>query len=428
MNVKKVYNFTKKNIFPLNRSLTGEGNRKTLKLIKKLVPNLKIKSIQSGRKVFDWKVPPEWDIKYAHIKDKFDNKIINFKENNLHLVGYSIPVNKLLNKSQLLKKIYSLPNQPNAIPYVTSFYKKDWGFCTSYNHINQIKKKYKNSDKFKVEIKSSFKEKGVLNYGEIFIEGKSKKEILISTYICHPSMANNELSGPMVAICLINYFKKFKNEKSIRFIFIPETIGSIAYIKQNYNHLKKYICGGYNLSCIGDNRAHSCMLSKFENSASDEALLETYNQLKIKKKVHSFLKRGSDERQYNSPGVDLPIASIFRTRYGDYPEYHTSLDNFDLVSIKGISGGFKVAKHAIINLQNKIIPTTKIYCEPQLGKRGLYPSISDKKLDMFSRNIVNILMYSNGRDSLNRISKKIKLNYDECIKLYKILLKNKLIS
>ena len=428
MNIKKVYNFTKKNIFPLNRSLTGEGNRKTLRLIKKLVPDLKIKSIPSGKKVFDWKIPPEWDIKYAYIKDKFDNKIINFKENNLHLVGYSIPVNKILNKSQLLKKLYSLPKQPNAIPYITSFYKKDWGFCASYKQVNQIKKKYKNNDKFKVEIKSSFKEKGVLNYGEIFIKGKTKKEILISTYICHPSMANNELSGPMVAMCLINYFKKFKNEKSIRFIFIPETIGSIAYIKKNYDHLKKYVCGGYNLSCIGDNRAHSCMLSKFENSTSDEALLETYKQLKIEKKVHSFLKRGSDERQYNSPGVDLPIASIFRTRYGDYPEYHTSLDNFDLVSVKGISGGFNIAKYAIINLQNKIIPTAKIYCEPQLGKRGLYPSISDKKLDMFSRNIVNILMYSNGRDSLEKISKIIKLNYNECLKLYKILLKNKLIN
>ena len=321
-----------------------------------------------------------------------------------------------------------MPKQPNAIPYITSFYKKDWGFCASYKQVNQIKKKYKNNDKFKVEIKSSFKEKGVLNYGEIFIKGKTKKEILISTYICHPSMANNELSGPMVAMCLINYFKKFKNEKSIRFIFIPETIGSIAYIKQNYDHLKKYVCGGYNLSCIGDNRAHSCMLSKFENSASDEALLETYKQLKIEKKVHSFLKRGSDERQYNSPGVDLPIASIFRTRYGDYPEYHTSLDNFDLVSVKGISGGFNIAKYAIINLQNKIIPSAKIYCEPQLGKRGLYPSISDKKLDMFSRNIVNILMYSNGRDSLEKISKIIKLNYNECLKLYKILVKNKLIN
>ena len=428
IDIKKVYNFTKNKIFPLNRSLTGKGNRKTLQLIKYLIPELKIKSMKSGKKVFDWKIPPEWDIKYAYVQDKFKNKIIDFKENNLHLIGYSSPINKKINKLQLLKKIYSIPNQPDAIPYVTSFYEKRWGFCASQNQVNEIKKKYKDNDKFKVVIKSSFKKKGILNFGEVLIKGKSKKEILVSTYICHPSMANNELSGPMVAICLIKYFKKIKNDKSLRFIFIPETIGSIAYINRHYKHLKKNVCGGYNLSCIGDDRNHSCMLSKFETSASDESLIEAYKNLKIKNKKHSFLLRGSDERQYNSPGIDLPIASIFRTRYGDYPEYHTSLDNFSLVTIKGIQGGFKVAKQAIKNLQSKIIPFPQIYCEPQLGKRDLYPSVSDKKLDNFSRNLVNILMYSNGIDSLKKISKIIKLPYSETLKLYKILLKEKLVN
>ena len=177
-------------------------------MIKYLIPELKIKSIKSGKKVFDWKIPPEWDIKYAYVQDKFKNKIIDFKENNLHLIGYSSPINKKINKLQLLKKIYSIPNQPDAIPYVTSFYEKRWGFCASQNQVNEIKKKYKDNDKFKVVIKSSFKKKGILNFGEVLIKGKSKKEILVSTYICHPSMANNELSGPMVAICLIKYFKK----------------------------------------------------------------------------------------------------------------------------------------------------------------------------------------------------------------------------
>ncbi len=192
--------------------------------------------------------------------------------------------------------------------------------------------------------------------------------------------------------------------------------------------MKKNVYGGYNLSCIGDERTHSCMFSKFETSASDESLIEAYKKLKIKNKVHSFLLRGSDERQYNSPGVDLPIASIFRTRYGDYPEYHTSLDDFNLVTIKGVKGGFNVAKQAIKNLQSKIVPFPMIYCEPQLGKRGLYPSVSDKKLDNFSRNIVNILMYSNGKDSLEKISKIIRLPYNEAKKLYKILIKKKLIN
>ena len=407
-------------LFPLPRSIMGKGYSDSLDYLKKFIP-FKIYKFKTGTKIYDWKIPKEWQIKKAFIEFN-GKKILDYKNNNLHVVNYSSPINKKINLKDLKKRIFFLKDQPTAIPYVTSYYKKNWGFCIKYSKYRKLKKGI-----YKTVIDSKFVN-GYLKIGLANLKGKSNKIFLISSYLCHPSMANNELSGPMVAMCLINYFKKFKNEKSIRFIFIPETIGSIAYIKQNYDHLKKYVCGGYNLSCIGDNRAHSCMLSKFENSASDEALLETYKQLKIEKKVHSFLKRGSDERQYNSPGVDLPIASIFRTRYGDYPEYHTSLDNFDLVSVKGISGGFNIAKYAIINLQNKIIPSAKIYCEPQLGKRGLYPSISDKKLDMFSRNIVNILMYSNGRDSLEKISKIIKLNYNECLKLYKILVKNKLIN
>ena len=218
-----------------------------------------------------------------------------------------------------------------------------------------------------------------MNYGELVLQGKSKQEILVSTYICHPSMANNELSGPIVSMCLIDYFKKQKNlSKTIRFIFIPETIGSIGYIEKNLTHLKKNVVGGYNLSCIGDERQHSCMFTKYNNTTSDRALVEAYKKLKIKYKIYSFLKRGSDERQYNSPGVDLPIASIFRSKYGEYSEYHTSLDDFSLVTKKGIYGGFSVAKEAIKILLNKEIPKAKYLCEPQMGKRGLYSNLSIK--------------------------------------------------
>lgn len=196
-------------------------------------------------------------------------------------------------------------------------------------------------------------------------------------------MANNELSGPIVSMALINYFIKRKLNKTLRFIFIPETIGSISYLSKNLSYLKKNIIGGFNLTCIGDNRQHSCMFSKYENSPSDEAIIDAYKKLKIKNyKIYSFLQRGSDEKQYNSPGVDLKISSIFRTKYGEYPEYHTSLDNFNLVSLKGIKGGFKVAKTSIEILLKNIYPKCKIICEPQMGKRGLYPTLSnmnDKK-------------------------------------------------
>ena len=241
-------------------------------------------------------------------------------------------------------------------------------------------------------------------------------------------MANNELSGPIVSMALINYFKKQKLKKTIRFIFIPETIGSIAYIYHNLDHLKKYVIGGYNLSCIGDDRQHSCMLSKYKNSPSDEALIEAYDKLKIKKyKIYSFLKRGSDERQYNSPGVDLKISSIFRTKYGEYPEYHTSLDNFKLVTVKGITGGFMVAKKAISILQEKEFPKYNIICEPKMIHRVDDRVYKNKNFNKFLRKILNFLQYADNTNSLEKISQLIGLSLLEVKKLNNYLKKKKLL-
>ena len=426
--MKKYYSLAKKILFPICRSLTGPGVKKTLAVIKKEFPKLKIKKIKSGTKVFDWIVPPEWSIKNAYVLDPFGKKIIDFKKNNLHLVNYSIPVNKKLKKNYLLKKIYFLKKQPNAIPYITSYYKRRWGFCVTYKQKQEIEKKYKINDQFKVVVNSKLNNKGNLNYAEIVLKGASKEEILISTYICHPSMANNELSGIVVAMSLINYFKKKRLKKTLRFIFIPETIGSIVYLSKNLNHLKSHVIGGFNLSCIGDDRHHSCMFSKYENSPSDYAIIEAYKKLKIKKfKIYSFLERGSDERQYNSPGIDLPISSIFRSKYGKYPEYHTSLDNFELVTMKGISGGFKVAKTAVEILLNKIIPKNIILCEPQMGNRNLYPTLSTKKSKKISKSYMDFLQYSDGKNTIEQVSKKINLNVKETKNLYNLLKKKKLV-
>ena len=428
--VKKFYNIGKNQLYPICRSLTGEGVRKTLKIIKKNFPSLKIHEVISGKKVFDWKVPPEWNVKNAYVVDKYKNKIIDFRKNNLHLVGYSIPINKKISKSQFLEHLHSLPKQPLAIPYITSYYKKYWGFCVSHKEKLKIQKKYNKNDKFEVVIDSNFNIQGKLNYGELVIKGKSKQEILISTYICHPSMANNELSGPIVSMSLINYFiKSHELNQTLRFIFIPETIGSITYLSKNINYLKKNIIGGYNLSCIGDNRSHSCMMSKYQNSPSDEALIEAYKKLKIKKfKIYSFLERGSDERQYNSPGIDLPISSIFRTKYGKFPEYHTSLDDFNLVTIEGILGGFKIAKEAISVMQKNIYPKFNILCEPQMGKRGLYPTLSTKSKKKITKYFMDFLQYSDGKNSLFKISKLLKTNIKTVYKINKTFLLKKLIT
>ena len=428
MSVKKYYKIAKYLLFPICRSITGKGLKKTLKIIQGEFPKLKIYRVRSGTKAFDWKVPSEWNVNDAYVLDKNNKKIINFKENNLHLVSYSTPINKFLSKEKLFENLYSLPSKSDAIPYVTSYYKKRWGFCLTHKKKQQIYKKYNSKDKFKVIINSTLNPKGHLNYGELILKGKSDQEILISTYICHPSMANNELSGPIVAMSLINYFSKIKNlEKTLRFVFIPETIGSIIYINKNLNKLKKNVIGGFNLSCIGDERQHSCMLSKYQNSPSDKSIIEAYKKLKLNYKIYSFLKRGSDERQYNSPGIDLKISSIFRSKYAEYPEYHTSLDNFDLVTLEGIKGGLKVSKTAIQILLKKIIPKNKILCEPNMGKRDLYPTLSTGRIRP-AEDIMNFLTYADGKNDLETISKYIKKNYSETIKLYNFLKKKELVT
>ena len=429
MTIKKYYKIAKKKLFPLTRSLTGQGVKKTLYIIQKEFPKLKIKKFKSGTKVFDWKIPEEWNVKDAYIIDKYNNKIVDFKRSNLHLVGYSIPIKRKITKKELFKNLYFSKNQPNAIPYITSYFKKRWGFCISYNDYKIFDKRYSLSDKFKIVINSSFNKRGNLDYGEIILKGKSKKEILISTFICHPSMANNELSGPIVSMGLINYFKNKKLNKTLRFVFIPETIGSISYLSKNLKYLKENVIGGYNLSCIGDERQHSCMFSKYQNSPSDEAVIEAYKFLRIKNyKVYPFLKRGSDERQYNSPGIDLKISSIFRTKYDEYPEYHTSLDNFDFVTLKGCTGGFNVARKSIEILLNRIYPKYKIMCEPQMSKRGLYSTLSSQNKNDSTKSYMDFLQYADGTNSLEKISKLIKLDLRQVKKIYSILLKNKLIG
>ena len=429
MTINKYYNIAKTKLFPITRSLTGDGVKKTLNIIQKEFPKLKIKKFKSGTKVFDWNIPEEWNVTDAYVIDKYNNRIIDFKKNNLHLVGYSIPIKKNITKKELFKNLYFLKKQPKAIPYATSYYKRRWGFCISYNEYKILDKRYSLNDKFKVVINSNLNKKGNLNYGELILKGKSQKEILISTYICHPSMANNELSGPIVSMGLINYFKKKKLNKTLRFVFIPETIGSISYLSKNLKYLKENVIGGYNLSCIGDERQHSCMFSKYQNSPSDEAVIEAYKLLKMKNyKVYTFLKRGSDERQYNSPGIDLKISSIFRTKYGEYSEYHTSLDDFNLVTKKGCLGGFNVAKKSIEILLERIYPKCKIMCEPQMGKRGLYPTLSTKDEKKITKSYMDFLQYADGTNSLEKISNLIKLELNSVKKINSILFKNNLVN
>lgn len=418
-----IYNFACK-LWPLNRSLTGEGLRETLNQILKHLPNLSIKSVRSGTKVFDWIVPSEWHVSQAHIIDPEGKKICDFRNNNLHLVGYSMPFNKKLSLKDLQKNLYSLPAKPEAIPYVTSYYEKKWGFCLTHKQRESLKE-----GEYHVIVDSKIFS-GQLNYGELILPGKIKKEIFISTYICHPSMANNELSGPTVTTYLAKWLKELPNRYyTYRFIFIPETIGSITYLSNNLKHLKNKVVAGYNVSCVGDDRSYSYLPSRNGNTISDKVAKHVLKYIAPNYKSYSWLDRGSDERQYCAPGIDLPIASILRTKYGEYPEYHTSLDNLkNVVTPKGLDGGYWALRKALELLEKNKTYKYNIFCEPQLVKRGFYLGVSSKKSEAELRVIKNFLSFCDGEHTLLDIAEKINLPAWELYEFAEKLLSQKLIS
>ena len=403
-----MYNWIK-DLYPFNRSLTGEGNRKTLRYIKKIIPQLSIKKVRSGTKCFDWKVPAEWNISEGYIENQNNKKIIDFKNNNLHVIGYSKPIDKWINFNELNEHLYSLPKMKDAIPYVTSYYENRWGFCITHNERLKLNKK----NKYHVVIKSSFSN-GNMNYGELIIKGKTKKEILLSTYICHPSMANNELSGIAVTTFLSKWLLQNKNHFSYRILFLPETIGSIYYLSRNYKKMKKNIVAGYVVTCVGDNRCYSYLPSKIENSLSNRAAKYILKRIDKKFKLYSFLDRGSDERQYCSPLINLPIGSIMRSKYGEYPEYHTSKDNMKLVSPSGLSGGFVAIRKTIELIEKNFIYVNTFKCEPQLGKRNFYPTLSLPNSTEKIAPSMNLLAYADGKNDLLEISKIIKVDFEDC--------------
>lgn len=373
--------------------------------------------------MFDWSVPKEWNIRDAWIKDSKGNKILDFKDNNLHVVGYSLPVNKKVNLEELKTIIYTQPEQPDAVPYVTSYYKERYGFCMTQNQKNNLKE-----DNYHIFIDSELKD-GSLTYGEIIIPGDSNKEVFLSTYVCHPSMANNELSGPAVAIYLAKWLKSLPIRRyTYRIIFIPETIGSITYLSQNLEHLKKRVIAGFNISCVGDNRTFSYVASRYGNTLADKVAKNVLRFYYPEYKKYSFLKRGSDERQYNAPGVDLPVCAICRSKYGEYPEYHTSKDNLDFISPEGLAGSFDVYKQCIIALENNYKYKVKVLCEPQLGKRGLYPTISQKGSSKVVKTMTDFIAYADGNNDLIDIGNIIGVPVEELVPIIKNLIDNDLIE
>lgn len=362
-------------LWGINRSITGPGVRETLDVLKEHLPDLAIHSVASGTSVFDWTVPKEWSVWAAYIITPTGEKICDFSKNNLHLAGYSTPFSGEMPLHELKEHLYSLPDLPSAVPYVTSYYEERWGFCISHNELETLQ-----DGTYTVVIDTQLFN-GELNYGELVIPGQNQEEVFLSTYICHPSMANNELSGPTVSAYLAKWISELPDRRyTYRIIFIPETIGSITYLSRNLEALKKSVIAGFNVSCVGDDRAYSYLPSRDGSTLSDFVAKHVLKWVDPNFISYSWLDRGSDERQYCAPGIDLPIASILRTRYGDYPEYHTSLDNLDdVVTPTGLAGGYQAIKLALELIEKNRNYRSTVLCEPQMGKRGLYPSLSTKE-------------------------------------------------
>lgn len=404
-------------LFPIMRSITGEGVRETIRILQGYIP-IEMEGIPTGTEIFDWEIPKEWVIREAWIKDESGNKIIDLADLNLHVVNYSEPIDKWMSLAELKKHIHTIPSQPKAVPYVISYYKERWGFCMSQEQLDSLPEgnyhAYIDSEKIN----------GELNFAQAVLPGKSEKEVLISTYICHPSMANNELSGPLVATFLYNRLKKWENrELTYRFVFLPETIGSISFLWKYHEHLRKKIYSGVVLTCLGGkNHRLSFKQPRLENTPMDILINHLNEREKYEMPIRRFTPLfGSDERQYCSPGFNFPVGQFSKMIYGQYPGYHNSLDTKEEMTIEALLDSVNEIEY-LLKLQelNGYYINLKPFGEPKLGKYDLYPDINtptiwgrsnSKKIDGRQQlnQILTLLNYSDGKHRLTDLAKT--LNY-----------------
>ena len=393
-------------LYPICRSITGNGVRETLGKIKRIVP-IEVHEVASGTKVFDWTVPKEWNIKDAYVKNSKGERIIDFKKSSLHILNYSVPIQKKVSLRELKEHLFTLPEHPDWIPYRTSYYSENWGFCISHNQFIKLEE-----DTYEVCIDSSL-ENGHLTYGEYYIKGKISDEVLISTHICHPSLCNDNLSGIVLAASLAKYLSNASLTNSYRFLFIPGTIGSITWLCLNEPKVSK-IKHGLVVVCVGDSGGFTYKKTRQRDADIDKVVTHVLEHSNNDFEIIDFFPYGYDERQYCSPGFDLPVGCLMRTPHGQFPEYHTSADNLEFVQPENLAVSFSIYL-AVLNIleNNKKYVNQNPKCEPRLGKRGLYHKIGghdDSKA--FQLAMLWVLNLSDGRNSLMDISERAKLGFD----------------
>jgi aminopeptidase-like protein len=393
-------------LYPICRSITGDGVRETLRIIQEQIP-LELREVPSGRKVFDWTVPKEWNIRDAWIKNSAGERLVDFHKLNLHVVSYSSPVRRRLRLAELRAHLFTFPGHPDWVPYRTTYYEDNWGFCLSENQLQQLR----SDQEYDVCIDSSL-EPGYLTYGELLLRGEETAEVLISCHICHPSLANDNLSGVSLAVALARHLCKSVRRYSYRFLFLPGTIGPITWLAQNEDTIAR-IRHGLVLSCVGDAGHITYKRSRQGDAEIDHAFAHVLKRSGEPHDVIDFFPYGYDERQYCSPGFNLPVGCLMRSRHGEFPEYHTSADNLEFVDAEALADSFAKCC-AVIDLleHNRIYVSQNPKCEPQLGRRGLYPfQPNDESSRRRELALLWVLNLSDGRHSLLDIAERSNLPF-----------------
>jgi aminopeptidase-like protein len=408
-------------LYPICRSITGDGIRKTLGIIQKRIP-LEIAEVPSGTAVFDWTVPKEWNIKDAYIKDSSGRRVVDFQKNNLHVLNYSIPVHATLPLSEIRSHLHSIPSHPDWIPYRTSYYKEDWGFCLSHNQALELA-----DGKYEVCIDSTLTA-GHLSYGEFHLPGESKDEILISCHACHPSLANDNLSGLTVATHLAQSLVGKSHRYSYRFLFLPGTIGAITWLSRN-REAAANIRHGLVLTCIGDRGTFHYKKSRREDAEIDRVVAHVLQHAVPSSTVLPFTPYGYDERQYCSPGFNLPVGCLMRSVWGTFPEYHTSADNLEFIAPESLAESLRVCASVFDVLENnRSYRNLAPFCEPQLGRRGLYHATGGGAPDMEINARLWVLNLSDGSHSLLDIAERSGLPFAMVNDAAKLLSSNGLLA